>query len=335
VILATDGAQEKLLRTEFPDLVFIKLTGYNIRYSKKWLMWRLAGQLFKIQHAISNEQKWLQPIIETRQIDWIISDNRYGLWSHKIPSTFITHQLHVKLPARLKWAESYVQSRLYSYISRYDACWVPDLPDSERGLSGELGHPAKKLSIPVWYLGWLSRFFLNNVVDSYQYRCLIILSGPEPQRTLLENILAKQLLQSKQNIIIVRGLPNETNKLRLPPNIKVYNHLPATELSEVYSKSEYIISRSGYSTLMDAFILQKKCIFIPTPGQTEQEYLGRRLTEQKMALVFPQHKFDLENALAAAAKFTFHFPLNSMNNLLEMAIDHFLTTHFNKPVFQK
>lgn len=329
IFIATDGPQEKLLKLEFPDLEYIKLPGYRVSYSKKWLLGYLAGQLLKIKNAISSEHEMLKHLIKAHDINWVISDNRYGL-HNQVPSVIITHQLHIELPALLKWAEKYVQQKLYGYIGKYDACWVPDLIDNERGLSGALGHPEIKPPIAPRYIGWMSRFETDKMPEITHYKCLIILSGPEPQRSILENMLVKQLQQSKHQVILIRGLPNENSSLDLPKNITVFNHLSSKDMLKAYVNSEYLISRSGYSTLMDAYILQKKSIFIPTPGQTEQEYLGKRLAGKNMALVYKQVEFNLETALIAASKFTFHFPLNTMNNLLEMAVDNFLLTHFNE-----
>ncbi|CAN5607913.1 glycosyltransferase [soil metagenome] len=330
VLIASSGPQETLLRAEFPQLTYLQLNGYAVAYSKKRLMIRLATQLFKLKNAIKAEHRWLEQIIAIHKIDWVISDNRYGLWSENIPCTFITHQLHVQMPPVFKWTENLIQVQLYDHIAHFSACWVPDLPDEDRGLSGQLGHPVKKPNIPNWYLGWLSRFNLQEEQLTFPSKCLIILSGPEPQRTLLENILLKQLVHSKEKIILLRGLPNEKSLPSLPPNIVVYNHLPAPQMQQAFKQCEYLVSRSGYSTLMDAYTLQKKCIFIPTPGQTEQEYLGKRLAEKKMALVYKQDHFNLVTALKEAGSFDFHFPLNSTNNLLEMAVDNFMATYLKK-----
>lgn len=328
VTIAADDAHEKLLRIEFPSLNFVHLRGYRVRYAKNFLLWRLAGQLFRIHKTIQQEHEWLLKTVEEQQIDWIISDNRYGLWHPTTPCTFITHQLRVQLPNSCKWAESFVQKKLYQFINKYTVCWVPDLPDEARGLSGALGHPIKKPVPPVLYLGWLSRFKNEATPKNILYKCVIVLSGPEPQRTILENKLLKQLSEMKAPILLIRGLPGTKNLLSLPSNITVHSHLPAAEMMQALLQSEYVVSRCGYSTLMDAFTLQKKCIFIPTPGQTEQEYLGERLQNQQMALVYPQSDFHLQNALAVAESFAFHFPLNSMNNLLEMAVDGFLHGNF-------
>ena len=331
VIVAAEGAHEKLLRIEFPQLLFVHLPGYRIKYARRLLMWRLVAQLPKLQKAIQQEHQWLRDCVVQHQIHWVISDNRYGLWHPNVPCVMITHQLRVKLPAIFKWAETLVQQQLYSHINQFSACWVPDLPLLSNGLSGFLGHPAKMPKAPVHYLGWLSRFRLPENQPrppKFTYKCLIMLSGPEPQRTLLENRLLPQLQHIGLPIMLVRGLPNELSELHLPENITVKNHLPAAEMQEAMLNSNWIIARCGYSTLMDAFSLQKKCIFLPTPGQTEQEYLAQQLKSRKMALVYEQNKFNIEQALAEAAVFNFQLPALPANFLFEMEVDRFLNQYF-------
>ncbi|MES2648631.1 MAG: glycosyltransferase [Bacteroidota bacterium] len=327
VIIATDGLQELLLVDEFPSVTFIKLKGYEVGYSKKRLMWRLVQQLGKIKTAIKVENLWLQDIIGTHKIDWVISDNRYGLYSKLAPCTLITHQLQLKIPGDFSWSRQFVQSLLYRLINKFDMCWVPDSAAS--GLSGVLGHPLKMPFIPTRYIGWLSRFSASNTVKYRPGKCLVILSGPEPQRTLLENILLLQLKEEKREIVIVRGLPGNKEKLDLPMNIEVFDHLPSFEMLPEFQNAEFVISRTGYSTLMDAFSLQKKCILIPTPGQTEQEYLGKELEKKKMAVICQQRDFNFQFALAKAANFDFQFIEAGQGNLLEKTIDTFLNANFS------
>jgi uncharacterized protein (TIGR00661 family) len=330
VVIAANGPQKLLLQEEFPTLRFIELEGYNIRYSRKWLMLGLVTQLNKIRKAIRREHKQLVEIIAAHQVDWVISDNRYGLYAKGIPSTFITHQLNVLLPPAFSWAERLARKYLYRYINKFNNCWVPDLPDSTRGLSGTLGHPKIKPLVPIWYTGWLSRFSNNFPESTPRFKCIIVLSGPEPQRTMLEEIILGQLKEIKEEMVLVRGLPQEKTIPGVPNNILVFNHLPAIDLKQKILESQYLVARSGYSTLMDAFTLQKKCIFIPTPGQTEQEFLGRTIAEKQMGLVYPQNSFSLKESLEKATIFPFHFPLNSMNNLLEIAVDSMLARYFSQ-----
>jgi len=274
VWLAGEGAQEQLLKQEFPDLPFLSLKGYRVRYSGSSAMaWNMLRQSSKIIKAIRDEHAWLKEKVEERGFDAVISDNRYGLYHDKIPCVFITHQLTIKTHFG-KWAQKLLKAKNYKYINRFAACWVPDY-EGANNLAGDLSHPDKKPIVPVRYIGPLSRFDI--AVDSpirSSGHLLFILSGPEPQRTMFEDKIVSDIAHYNGSATVVRGLPGSANIIPSTNTIRFYNHLPVHELNREMSRASYIISRSGYSTVMDITKLQKKAVFVPTPGQTEQEYLA-------------------------------------------------------------
>lgn len=319
VVIAAEGKVKALLQQEFPELTFVDLKGYNIRYSKnKWsLPFVMGKQIPKIFSAMQYENKRLQEIVKEHNIDGIISDNRFGFYHHSVPSVFITHQLLIKTSFG-KMVNGLLQKINYNYINRFSECWIPDY-ETENNLAGELSHPCKKPSIPVRYIGPLSRF---QKMDGTEKNVLIILSGPEPQRTLFENILMKQIKKYKQPLVLVRGLPDEKNELKVPENISVYNHLPSEELNQKMAEASFVMSRCGYSTVMDLAMMKKKSILIPTPGQTEQEYLARHLMKKKFALCVDQKKFQLKTALELAG--SFHYQSGIFDGHLETAVSAFL-----------
>jgi UDP-N-acetylglucosamine transferase subunit ALG13 len=218
-----------------------------------------------------------------------------------------------------------LRKMMYQQIERFHECWVPDIENSNGSLSGSLGHPSKMPKVPVHYIGWLTRFTLGkaSAVES-AYKLLIILSGPEPQRTMLEQMLLEQLTSITATVLMVRGLPGETNIPSTPAHIKVVNHLPAAALQTAMQQSEFVLARGGYSTLMDAFTLQKKCVFVPTPGQTEQVYLCNMLHQKKAALCFAQPSFQLSAALKLAADFSFQMPTAPNPDLLSDFVRNWL-----------
>jgi uncharacterized protein (TIGR00661 family) len=322
VIVANCGKQKVLLQQEFDNVQFIDLPGYNISYSKKkWFFpFKIIFQIPKIFHCIRWENKWLNTIIKEKKIDLVISDNRYGLCSNKIPCVFITHQLTIKAP--FKWAESFLQKKNYQFINRFSQCWIPDI-EGENNIAGFLSHPKKMPEIITNYIGVLSRFS-NKIVTAKQFDVCVLLSGPEPQRTSLERILLKQLSSiSNKRILFVRGLPQATEKLEIA-GIQIENHLKGTALLQSILASEIIISRSGYTTVMELLSLQKKSILIPTPGQTEQEYLAKHLHQQKICLTYLQNEIDVALAIDVAKHFEFHLPnhfLYKEEKILELVDD--------------
>ncbi len=330
VWLAGEGAQEHLLKTEFPELPFLHLPGYNMQYAKTaaGLIWKMIKQLPKIQRAIKEENRWLKKMIDEHDFDAVISDNRYGLYHSTIPCFFITHQLTIKSSLG-RWTEKILQKRNYQYINRFKECWIPDLPASNNTitLAGELSHPANKPNTPTRYIGLLSRFKQSDTAAK-KNNLLIILSGPEPQRSILEEKIIKDISHYNGTATIVRGLPGTSSLIPSTGMIQFFNHLPANEMNTAMQKAEYVISRSGYSTIMDIVVLQKTSILIPTPGQTEQEYLGKYLQENKIAVCITQQDFSLNNALAVADQFTFQLPASIDNSLLSTAIKNLLSHSF-------
>lgn len=297
VILAGEGAQAALLAKEFPQLPCLPLRGYRIRYSRsRWMLpLRILSQVPSLLRSVKNEHAWLQDIIAEHHIDLVISDNRYGLYTHKVPCVFITHQLTIKAP--YAWLERMLQHINYRYINRFSCCWVPDVP-GEHNLAGELSHPSRLPSIPVSYIGLLSRLQPLHVQPCFAY--CVLLSGPEPQRSILEEKILAGLQHMAEPVLLVRGLPAAGSSITAPPSVTVVNHLPSDELALAVQQSDCIVSRSGYTTVMEIMALGKKSLLIPTPGQTEQEYLAGRLHRNGQAFCVSQQAFDCARHLHQA-----------------------------------
>ena len=326
VIIASEKAQMQLLKDEFPSLVFLSLPGYRLKYGTKNLstVLKIILQIPKILIQINRENKWLNGILRQENIDIIISDNRYGLYSRKIISVFLTHQLYIKTVFG-KTVERKLQQLNYKYINQFSVCWVPDF-ENDNMLAGELSHPKIFPKIPVQYIGPLSRF--EKKKPAIIYKLLILLSGPEPQRTILENIFLDELKFYEEKTILIRGLPGEKNVIKASSDIEIHNHLSSSELNIIICHSEIVICRSGYSTIMDLARLGKNSIMIPTPGQTEQEYLADYLSQKKLAMKINQNDFSLREALEAFAEFSFRKYEEEENQLLDAAINK-LTEQFH------
>ncbi|MCB9336361.1 MAG: glycosyl transferase family 28 [Flavobacteriales bacterium] len=296
VIIASSGKPEALLKKEFPQLQFIPLKGYDIEYSEKGSMiTKMLLQLPKIKKAIEDEHLWLDQIIDKYSIDMVVSDNRYGLWTKKVESVLMTHQLFIKAPT----GEWLLEKIVKKYLNNFDEVWIPDVED-EDNLSGELSHK-KTLPLNYRFIGILSRFstyLQTQNIETEEYDFIAILSGPEPQRTIFENIILKQLENTDFKGILVRGLPEEKLELKIENSeLKVFNHLEIEEFLKCIQKSKVVICRSGYSSLMDLTVLSKKAILVPTPGQTEQEYLAQYLSKKGNFITQKQSEFDLEKGL--------------------------------------
>lgn len=328
VIIAADTLTFSLLKEEFPSIVFLRKKGYEIKYSraKNGLWVKVLLQLPKIILKINRENKWLKKTIDQYKPDAIISDNRFGMYSKKIPSIYITHQLFIKTGNR--FTERIAQKIHYYFIKKFTQCWVPDF--KENGLAGKLSHPGK-IPSNVIYLGALSRFQSLETIHK-KYELLISISGPEPQRSIFENIILSQLHHFCGSVLLVRGLPSATETISSPnSSVKIINHLVAEEFNKALEQSEIVISRSGYTSIMDLVKLHKKAILIPTPGQTEQEYLAKYLFEKKIFYYMKQEKFSLNKALDKSSSFPFthpHFSCDNYKNVINEFVGSLKTGNF-------
>jgi len=263
----------------------------------------------KLFFIYKKKNLWLKKNIKKYKIDAVISDNRFGMNSKKIPSVYITHQLLIKTGNI--FLEKIVQKIHYHFIKKYNYCWVPDC--KENGLAGELSHQ-ENMTSNIVYVGSLSRFELLKDIPKV-YDVLISISGPEPQRTVFEKIILDQLNNFNKKILIVRGLPNENKNLKLDnESIKIVNHLPANELNKAFQQSEIIICRSGYTTIMDLAKLNKNAVLVATPGQTEQEYLSTYLMKKNFFYSVEQNKVSLNTVYRDASVFQFINPPSCTNN---------------------
>ena len=306
VIVACNSKQKLLLIEEFQSIRFVDLEGYDIKYGKTRLttFFKIFFQLPGILTSIRRERKWLVRFMASNKVDGIISDNRYGFSSRNVPSIFITHQLKVRSGFG-RIVDDRIQKFIYHHINKFRVCWVPDWKNAETNVAGELSHPKKFPSIPVKYLGCLSRFEKCPQAEN-AYEFVIILSGPEPQRTILENIVLKQLKNFNGNAVFIRGVFDDSSAPSVNNTI-VLNSVPASELNRLICNAKIMISRAGYTSIMDFVKLAKKTIVIPTPGQAEQEYLATCLHERKLAFAVSQDKFSLKTTLQEAREFTVEY----------------------------
>ena len=307
VIIAADKAPLAFLKKEFPNLEFIKLPGFEPLYSKG------NSQVFQLLKSIPNalinfnkEHKALEKIVDDYKIDLVISDNRFGCWSKKVHSIYITHQLHIQAPKPFRWTQGILNKLHNIYIKKYDELWIPDIENTP-SLSGILSHPAD-VKIKTKYIGFLSRFSeIKDEEKSIDY--LVILSGPEPQRTILEDIIIKQANDTDETIVILRAKPNEENLPdNIPNNVTIFNHVDDDKFTKLVSKSDKIICRGGYSSLMDLITLNRNAYLIPTPGQTEQEYLAKYLTEKGLFNYCNQKDFKLKDVKIPEVTIKNYFP---------------------------
>ena len=292
VIIAGDGVSLTLLRRHFPKLRYVYLAPLNLRYGKgKRQVWAMVKAMPHLLSWAMKDHAILQAVLREERFDMVLSDNRFGLYPSKkskeanpnLRSVYMTHQLHIFLPRGWRWLERLAE-RLHARVcAKYKEVWIPDYEEKERSLSGELGHP--KISgfriqdSEVRYIGPQSRFKPDCDVHNANEmgtETVAVLSGLEPQRTILEREIAARYADKEERVLIVQGLLNRPNTRMKRGNITLVPYLGDEELAGVLHGARHIITRSGYSTIMDleALGVLGKTELIPTPGQSEQEYLA-------------------------------------------------------------
>jgi uncharacterized protein (TIGR00661 family) len=300
VIIGADGRPQAFIQKEFPTLQFIKFPGYNIRYPENGSMTvKMFFSIPRILTGIKKEHKFIGEIIKDYQIDIVISDNRYGLWNKSIKCIFITHQISIQLPKSLRIFKPLLFSINKYYINKYNECWVPDKKGG-LNLSGKLSDN-HSLFKNIFLIGPLSRFNKEyNVLNKKNiiYDILFIISGPEPQRTVFEDKVIEQIKNNiSLKILIIRGITESDEVKQISVNVTIVNNMGTIELRKAILSSSLVISRPGYSSIMDMVALGKNAVFVPTPGQTEQIYLAHHLKSRGAFYFMSQNKFDISLAI--------------------------------------
>lgn len=322
VIIGGDGRSLELLKQEYPSLPFIELPSYNVQYPKdgNFVMSTLMRSPIYL-NAVRQEYMALQDIIDNCSIDVVISDNRYGLWTDKVPCVFIGHQIVLQPSERLKWATPIAYRMQRLFLDRFDEVWIPD-NEKENSIAGDLVHQYP-LTKNMKLMGALSRFEQKDNLEHEfgELDIVCVLSGPEPQRSLLEYQLKKQLKDLGRSVLIVQG-KTETYEAKQVKNITKVSYLTSETLHAVLQQAKVIISRTGYSTVMDLYALGKKAILIPTPGQTEQILLGEHLAEKDYAIVQQQDNLDIPQAIEQLGNIK-GFPQQDRNRLMSNVLASF------------
>ena len=296
VLIASSGPALELLKQEFPKNSFFKLPGYQPDYSQKknFLVFSLILRIPQFLKIISNEHQYIQNLVHKENIGVIFSDNRYGCYSKSAYSIFIGHQLTIPVGGWLRPFRFLVAQSQVLWLKKFNEVWVPDQKD--RLFSGLMG---KAFGLRPRYIGILSRLVPCTNYSVKKFWITAIVSGPEPYRKQFVDLLENLLLQFDEPCCLLTGQPNQATEHVEKKNLIIINHLPAADLQKVICESEFIISRSGYSSVLDYATTGSKVILIPTPGQPEQEYLGRRLNDNGSAVSITQDDLTLATLKAA------------------------------------
>ena len=292
-VIGGDKGPLALLREEFPLLEQVSIPGMEVRYAKgRSQAWAMAKQFPTMLRQVPGEQRVFESLWRELRLDAVISDQRFGIRAAGLPNVLLTHQLFPVAPFA-PVAQGVARRINRRHIDRFDLCWIPDHADPP-GLSGALSH-GKDIPGQARFIGPLSRFNdMRAARADIHYRAVAVISGPEPQRTLLEKSILEQLQKTEGSHLVVSGKPGSDDVQQ--GNIRTVGHLKAAALCTAMKNAELIISRTGYSTLMDLDAIGRGALLVPTPGQPEQEYLGRLHRQAGLHCIQEQHGLDLAAA---------------------------------------
>lgn len=325
VIIAASGNSLVLLKQEFPLLTFIEIKNKPIYYQKLRGSFALAilKQFPKLLYNLYYDYTSVQKIVQKFNIQLIISDNRYACFSKNVYSIFVIHQIFIQLPSAFRCLESIVLKLNNWFINKYSECWIPDVADPEINASGDLSH-LQPLPKKYKFIGIISRFKPLKKLNLH-YDLAVILSGPEPQRTLFEELIMKQLQHLDLKIVVVKGIASSQKKVSVLPNITIYDSLNSYELNKLIQSSKIVVARAGYSTIMDLLTIGKAAILIPTPQQTEQIYLAKILDQKKIFLTHQQQTLNLSELLKKVNEYTPIFLPSYLENYLQNCLQTKIT----------
>lgn len=299
IILSGSGRSAEILRNTFPDLRFVFLPCHSVHLgSGKHSYFQLLLQLPALVFSVFREHHLANKIVRDEAVDIVVSDNRYGLHCRNAYSVLITHQVSPVLPAIFRWLEFPLYIIIRKLIQRFDQCWIPDFSHPEVNLSGKLSHRFKTPS-NARYIGILSRFSQSDIPcdiqPSLRYEVAVVLSGPEPQVSIFEKQMFSQLIRLEKSAILLRGLRNQPIEISGPSPSFIHQvpHLEVNAFRQVLKQAGLVISRSGYSGIMDFIALGISAILVPSPGQSEQEYLAHWLSEKGWFRYVTQDKLNL------------------------------------------
>ncbi len=302
ISVGSSGRSLRFLQREVPNLRWIELPNYGLSYTQKGVrISRLFGSLPDVYQAILMEHHITEQLVSDHHIDMIVSDHRYGCYSRKVPSFFLTHQVRFHTPGWLRPAQLLGFWFNRYFHKKYTSVLIPDEPGENQGLlSGKLSRIPPTSSCQ--FCGILSSIRYERAKEDIDL--FISISGPEPQRTVLEEKIRPQVMGLSGKIIMALGKP-ESEVVETPKDsLRIHHHLVRSKMQYFYNRTKLIVCRPGYSTLMELAELGKKALLVPTPGQTEQLYLAERMKKMGYFYSTKQTDLDLERDIPVARQFT-------------------------------
>jgi hypothetical protein len=307
VVIVSTGRSLALMRSEFDGCEFEDLPDYGIRYNRLrgFLIFDLLMRMPGFFLRLLREHRESERLAARFKADLIVSDNRYGCYSKHLPSYLITHQLRFQLPGWLRWSAWISEWFNRSFFRHYRNILIPD-ESGTPNLSGDLSHRGRITGHPkLRFIGPLSSLNPGSASGNEDIDMLFMISGPEPQRTEFEELILGQAGVMPGVKAVVLGKPEQgTGRPSVDrQGFSVYPHLDRDRLAAFLGRARWVVSRSGYTTIMELMAAKRKAILVPTPGQTEQEYLAGYLRQEGLFFSVAQDHLDLRRVFHDAERF--------------------------------
>ncbi len=312
-----------ILRNEFPQLEYKELPSYSVNYAHNpgYFAFKMLFHLPRFLKAKRKDKRAAAKLVKEIHPDFIISDNRYGFRHPKVHSVLISHQLLPLMPKNAKSVSGFIKKKIFKWLGAFDEVWVPDFEELPN-LSGKLSHKTG-FKGRITFCGPLSRFQnTEKQIHSHTFDILAIVSGPEPHRTYFEQYCKGIARKTGLKMCLIAGKPHENVSFE-KENLTYYSHIETSEFENLILQSQFVFSRSGYSTIMDMFVMNKKTLFVPTPGQTEQEYLAEYNSENGLFYYFKPERDDFLKCLEKLKRqnpesrtYNNELLINAMNKML-------------------
>ena len=325
VIAASDGEALMMLRKELPDQKVLQLPNYGIHYYSKYMPFNMLRYGPGMLKAMNTEHELTAAVVRREKIDCIISDNRYGCYYDGLPSALITHQLQVFTGQKL--LDMYIRRQIRGWFRKFSEVWIPD-QRPPHNITGDISD-IDTTPVPKYYLGVISE--LHCKPGAGMYDAVAVISGPEPQRTNFEELVIRQLSSMEGKYAVVCGKPGIDKTIREEKNLTIIPYMSRAQLSGLLDKTEVVIARSGYTTLMDLANTGHKAILCPTPGQYEQIYLADRLASMGQCVYKRQENLQLQKALVEVQQVSPIGHDGVEEESLDVRLDHLVKSKVNSP----
>ncbi len=294
LVIAASGRGYFFYKKRYSSVTIEKIPAFELTYSRRDALFELKILVTFLKFFVNVliDRLYVARLLRKYRPSLIISDNRFGFYSRKVYSVIISHHINIQVPSNLKFLDKLLYGVNCFFFKKFNENWIPDYP-GEENLAGRIDH-YRLCNLNSYYIGLLSRFKNYRCQPKKEYDFVCLVSGIEPQRPIFVSKLLEIFRKTDWSVLIVSGVP-ESDFAQKTENITMVSHLQDVDFCSYVKGAKYLVIRAGYSTIMDLVALGRTALIVPTPKQTEQEYIAFLMHTKKLFYRVTQHKFSLES----------------------------------------